>query len=190
MMEEKDYGKPEVIRQYIKACTSIGQRAPETNYLVGVNGIPLGKEFHATGTLAIRTITSMERHTVYMVVETKENFDIPLKSVMNISSLIGYHTTGAFASEFIKDFETCSRIVYAEIVDNFKFEDVFQPPTRAFLDFIAWADETYFFADKTIRYLGTVVRPYTAKKNSPTSSPEKYYAGMKRAMETKLWQVY
>lgn len=152
------------------------------------NGYTLGQQFHSTGMKVIESEINGKK-AVYVAVTTKEGINLPVKSLMGLSSLNGYETKGVFDSVSRNAGKKVVTKVKAEVVDGFGFERVFQPACRQLLDFIAVAEESAFFEGKIIIYLGRVVRPYESRKDSPATSSEVYKKGDKRAMAVHLWEV-
>lgn len=71
-----------------------------------------------------------------------------------------FHTTGQM--KVVKT-EIDGRIIVmkfkAEVVDGFRFQDVYQPTTRQLLSFIADANERKLFVGKTVRpYVAGLIR--------------------------------
>lgn len=176
-----------LVKSYLEAAKKAGMNEPKNN-TVGNNGYTLGQQFHSNGMKLVETEINGKK-TVYVAVTTEEGIDLSVKSLMGISSLSGYETTGEFESESREAGKKVVTKIKAEVVDDFDFERVFQPACRQLLDFIAEAEENGTFDGKTITYLGKVVRPYEAKKDSPATSFETYKKGDKRAMSVKLWSV-
>lgn len=154
--------------------------------VVGSNGYALGQEFTINGAAWVtRNINGQD--IGYAVFTTDEGAEISIKQVMGISSLTGYETSGSFPNESgAKMSEKTTDQVTAQVVEGFKFSNVFQPETRKFLDFLDKADEGKFNG-KTLTYLGIAVRPFVAKTNSSSKSSQKYIAGMQRTITVKLW---
>lgn len=177
----------ELVKSYMEAAKKAGMNEPK-NSTVGNNGYTLGQQFHSTGMKLVEAEINGKK-SVYVAVTTEEGIDLSIKSLMGVSSLSGYETTGEFESESREAGKKVVTKIKAEVVDNFDFEQCFQPSCRQLLDFIAEAEENSFFEGKTITYLGKVVRPYEAKKDSPATSFEAYKKGDKRAMAVKLWSV-
>ena len=180
----KDYNDSEIVKAYAVAAGKQVSDLKDSN--VGSNGYSLGQTFHTTG---MRVVPRTDAVSAYIAVTTSEGTDLSLRSLMGVSSLKGYETSGKFISEFDEKKQKTSREISAEVIDGFDFGDVFQPSCRQFLSFAAECEDTNFWAGKTVEYLGNVVRPYEAKKDSPASSFEKYKAGYKRAMSARLWSV-
>lgn len=176
-----------IVKSYLEAAKKAGMNEPKNN-TVGNNGYTLGQQFHSNGMKLVETEINGKK-SVYVAVTTGEGIDLSIKSLMGISSLNGYETTGEFDSESREAGKKVVTKVKAEVVDNFDFERVFQPACRQLLDFITEAEESAFFEDKIIIYLGKAVRPYEAKKDSPATSSEVYKKGDKRAMAVHLWEV-
>lgn len=177
----------ELVKSYMEAAKKAGMNEPK-NSTVGNNGYTLGQQFHSTGMKLVETEINGKK-SVYVAVTTEEGIDLSIKSLMGVSSLSGYETAGEFESESREAGKKVVTKIKAEVVDNFDFEQCFQPSCRQLLDFIAEAEENSFFEGKIITYLGKVVRPYEAKKDSPATSFEVYKKGDKRAMTVKLWSV-
>lgn len=190
-MSTKDsnvYNNSTIVKSYLEGAKECGKTV--TNSFVD-SWYYLGQEFHTTGELKVVKTEIDGRTVVYVALVTKEGYDLPIKSVMSISSLQGYETEGEFISESRgKDGRIIVMKFKAEVVDGFRFQDVYQPTTRQLLSFIADANERKLFVGKTVRYLGMAVRPYVARKSRVSPSHEMYDAGMKRAIPVRLWQVY
>ena len=161
------------------------ERAKLQEQVVGSNGYALGQTFTITGATWVQK--SINDNSVgYAAFTTEEGAELSIKQVMGISSLNGYETSGSFVNESGKDKTKPEKEqVTAHVVDGFDFSDVFQPSTRKYLDFLDKADQGEFNG-KTLTYLGVVVRPFVAKKDS-TSNGQQYKAGMQRTIAVKLW---
>lgn len=183
-------------KDYSSPSSSIVKEYNEKNANQGVKGeildkyfIPdLGQEFHATGKLRILTNGLDGYKIVWVGIETLEGYFIPIHQLLSPINLNGFYTEGRFISESIKRGKI-EKGFEAKVVSDFDFTKVFQPSSRGLLSFIAEADCNQIFKGCIFRFLGTVIRPYEARKNSPASSEEKYYAGMKRVRIKHLWEV-
>lgn len=171
-----------IVQSYLEAVKKTGMSELKNNTYT------LGQQFHSTGLKLVETEINGKK-SVYVAVTTEEGIDLPIKSLMGLSSLNGYEITGVFDSVSRNAGKKVVTKVKAEVVKGFDFERVFQPSCRQLLDFIAEADEQRFFDGKIITYLGMVVRPYEAKRDSPATSSEIYKKGDKRAMAVHLWEV-
>lgn len=190
----KDLSKSAIVSAYKQA---LGDKAEKLETkIIGNNGYSLGQEFHATGTLKVVEQEINGNKAVYVAVETTEGVDLSIKSLMGLSSLNGYHTqspegTEGFEHQWMdkaSDKEYKSKMVAPSVVEDFDFSEAFQPKSRNLLEFIAIAEEEELFKGKTIRYLGTVVRPYVAKKKSEGGF-EHFKEGANRTISVKLWSV-
>lgn len=196
----KDLNNSQMVQNLLAATNALGIRAPKDTTTVGTNGYTIGQQFHATGLKLIQN-DGTEPGSVkcaYVAITTKEGVDLSLKSVMSLSSLNGFETEGKFENHhLVMDKKTKKEIEIFDTVEadfgDEDFDRVFQPSTRNLLQFIAEAEgddqNAPFFEGKVITYLGRVVRPYTAKKDSESGSFEKYTRGMQRAMAVRLWAV-
>lgn len=185
----KDVKESKIATDFAAKCEALKMKNP-ADVLVGNNGYAVGQEFHATGALKIVESKIGDRTACYVAVETEEGVNLSIKSLMNISSLQGYHTEGTFVHQTMgKDKQIVDTQVSAEVVPDFSFDDVFKPTTRNLAEFIAQADTEQLFAGKTIRYLGNVVRPYKAKNDSPRDSFETWKTGYERTINQKLWEI-
>lgn len=187
-MAEKDFSSNQLVAAYKAACENANVAEPKNN-TVGNNGYALGQTFHCTGEVKPVEVEINGKKSVYMGVMTTEGTALSLKGLMNISSMKGYETEGEFINQTREAGKTIDNKVTAEVIEDFNFDRVAQPMTRAWLEYIAKVDETHYFNGKTITFLGTVVRPYVAKKDSPTTSFESYKKGDQRAMSQKLWAI-
>lgn len=178
----KDFSPPVVINQYFKA---VREGAKPLQYDM-VDSISLGQEFQATGELKVVEKIVDGTNYVYIAVETKEQIDIPVKNIMGVSSLSSFHTDGEYISESLDGDRLVENKVFAQVVDDFRVDDVYHATDSGFLDFVEYAARTKFFADKVIRYLGVAVRQVIARKDSPFLI---YKAGMRRTISKQLWEV-
>jgi len=184
-MQNKDFTTPVVILQYYKA----GEKGATLLKHDTVDSISLGQEFHATGVLKVVEKIVDGTNYVDIVVETKEKIDISVKSIMGLSSFKFYHTDGEYISESLDGDRLVEEKVFAQVVDDFRFDDVYHATIHGFIDYVAYAATINFFADKVIRYLGVAVRQYTARRDSPPNFVLKYKAGMRRVITKQLWEV-
>lgn len=156
---------------------------------VGNNGYSLGQQFTFTGKIGYKEQNINGTNTVYIVLFTEENTEISLMSLMGVSSLKGYELEKPVEVEFGTNQKKQTRTVKSELIDNFDFDDVWQPATRNFLELAAMiASGELPLAGKKATFLGTAVKPFRAKKSGEQNN-EKYVADMQRAIETKLWKV-
>lgn len=189
MEENKDAIVSQVYNDYAEACQEAGMKNP-SSVTVGTNGYYIGQEFNATG--KIKVVKNIDEKTgkmtsCWVAVETVEGVDLSLKSLMNVSSLNGYKTEGAYENVSRAGKNVNTDEVKAEVIEDFDFKEmVTQPKTRNWEQFIKLADTEKLFAGKKITYLGQVVRPYTAKEDVTTSF-DSYKKGDARAMVQKLW---
>ncbi|MBO5615174.1 MAG: hypothetical protein J5932_03500 [Prevotella sp.] len=187
----KDISHSSIINEYLNAVKAANTRQPVDPT---VKNLSLGQEFHTTGRLMVAKESVNGSLIAYIAVETKEGILLPIKSLMGISSLYHgtkepYYTEGEYVSESIDGNNKVEEIIQAKVVADFDFSKVFQPSTRQLLKFIEEVERHNFFEEKIIRYLGMVVRPYIAARNSSPASLDKYEAGMKRAIASQLWEI-
>lgn len=160
---------------------------------VGNNGYVIGQEFHLTGD--IKTVTNEINGVkqVYIALTTKEGTDLSLQALMGVSSLKGYvfdtdvdveFDTKDEAGSFVKK----SRKVRSDFSKG-DFNNVWMPETRNLLTLAGMIAEKHInLTNKTATYLGTAVKPITAKKRGEQNN-EKFKEGYARAIETKLWSI-
>lgn len=159
------------------------EREKLENQVIGSNGFALGQEFTITGAAWVERVIN-NQSVGYPVFTTEQGSEISIKQVMGISSLVGYETSGTFENESGTKGKLEIDHVTAQVVEGFDFADVFQPSTRKYLDFLDLADQGKFNG-RTLTYLGTVVRPFIAKKAGTGS--QTYPVGAKRTITVKLW---
>lgn len=160
---------------------------------VGNNGYVIGQEFHLTGD--IKTVTNEINGVkqVYIALTTKEGTDLSLQALMGVSSLKGYVFDADVDVEFdTKDeagsFVKKSRKVRSDFSKG-DFTNVWMPETRNLLTLAGMIAEKHInLTNKTATYLGTAVKPITAKKRGEQNN-EKFKEGYARAIETKLWSI-
>lgn len=151
---------------------------------IGTNGRQVGQTFTFTGELKFdcKVVDANGKVTaIYEGFGLSDGTYLSVKQYMGLSSLVGYNTSG--------EFEQTNGVKYkAEAVQDFNFEDCFQPETREYIPFLAWLDENrdFYAKGKTIRYLAFAVRPYEAKKAGEAFG-EKWKKGDTRCMTAKLW---
>lgn len=160
---------------------------------VGNNGYVIGQEFHLTGD--IKTVTNEINGVkqVYIALTTKEGTDLSLQALMGVSSLKGYVFDTDVDVEFDTKDETGSFVKKSRKVrSDFSkgdFNNVWMPETRNLLTLAGMIAEKHInLTNKTATYLGTAVKPITAKKRGEQNN-EKFKEGYARAIETKLWSI-
>ena len=187
-METKDFSSSKLVTDYFAALKDKGLQLPDFSREIGRNGYYPGQTFHAIGLVIVPATDTLP--TPYIGVETTEGVTLSVKSLMGLSSIRGYQLEGSYPSEFLtKEGEKATEQIEAAVINGFRFDEAFQPSTRNFLDFVAECEASKFFEDKTITYLGTVVRPFVAKKPSNPSFSEQYKEGFARCITAKLWSV-
>lgn len=158
---------------------------------VGNNGLAVGDTFELTGDInpAVEVKNADGKVTaVYIgLLQTDGNYR-SLQSMMGISSMRGYSLTES-AENHTRGKQNALQVetVTPEAMEGFDFADVWQPETRDLYDMAALIK-----ADPTIvkgkwQYGAFAVRQIVAKKDSSATSFEKYKAGDKRAMTSKLF---
>lgn len=200
MSNKKNYQENELVKKFLDkyAETRGADKAKEfVEKTVGNNGYSVGQTFSLLGTIDFKEQTINGTKTVYWYLPTKEGVDLSLMSLMGVSSLKGYSNepvevesytktgTGKNAPETMK-----TRTVTPEFTpDDDDFDAVWQPASRHLLTLVAMiADGEIDLKDKTVKFLGTAVKPIVAKKDGEQNG-ELYHAGYKRAIETKLWSI-
>jgi hypothetical protein len=160
---------------------------------VGNNGYVIGQEFHLTGD--IKTVTNEINGVkqVYIALTTKEGTDLSLQALMGVSSLKGYVFDTDVDVEFDAKDESGSFVKKTRKVrSDFSkgdFNNVWMPETRNLLTLAGMIAEKHInLTNKTATYLGTAVKPITAKKRGDQNN-EKFKEGYSRAIETKLWSI-
>lgn len=184
----KDFSSSKLVNDYFAAFKDKGLELPDPNREVGRNGYYPGQTFHATGLVIVPATDTLP--TPYIGVATTEGVTLSLKSLMGLSSVRGYHLDGSYPSEFLtKEGEKATEQIEASVISGFRFDKCFQPSTRNFLEFASECEANKFFEGKTITYMGTVVRPFVAKKASNPTFSEQYKEGFARCITAKLWGV-
>jgi hypothetical protein len=160
---------------------------------VGNNGYVVGQEFTLTGDIKTATNEINGTKQVYIVLTTKEGTDLSLQALMGVSSLKGYVFDTDVEIEFDGKDENNNSVKKSRKVrsdfDKNRFEDVWMPETRNLLTLAGMIAEKHInLTGKTATYLGTAVKPITAKKKGEQNG-EKFNAYYARAIETKLWSI-
>ena len=158
----------------------------QTLRTTGENGIDVGFEVEFTGeiNLSVPVVIDGKMTSTYIGVGTTTGRYISLARIMGLSALGKYKTEGEF------DHKTNGAItkVTAKVVEDFDFNESFQPTSRNLYEFAAFAKETNFFSGKGGKLLGKVVYPFNAKKKS-TLAFDKYDAYDPRCMTATLWKI-
>lgn len=155
---------------------------------VGNNGYTVGQTFTLTGEIAVKENEINGKTQVYIILKTKEGAELSLMSLMGVSSLNGYKFDKAYPVEFDVDGEKQTREVQSTMPEK-DFKQAWVIPTRNLLELAAMiADGTLPLAGKKAIFLGTAVKPYTAKQEGEQNG-EVYQARYARAIETKIWSV-
>lgn len=193
MANKKNYLENDLVKKFLADYKDARGKDYDQTRIVGNNGYSVGQSFKLTGEIEYKTTEINETKSVYWVLLAEGGVELSLMSLMGVSSLKGYCTdsTKEFPVEFYnaktKDKDT--RTVTATVESDFDFEDVWQPPTRKLLDLAGMiADGDLNLKGKTVTYLGTAVKDFTAKKDSEQNG-EKVKEGYKRVIETRLWSM-
>lgn len=193
MANKKNYLENDLVKKFLADYKDARGKDYDQTRIVGNNGYSVGQSFKLTGEIEYKTTEINETKSVYWVLLAEGGVELSLMSLMGVSSLKGYcvDNTKEFSVEFYnartKDKDT--RTVTATVESDFDFEDVWQPPTRNLLDLAGMiADGDLNLKGKTVTYLGTVVKDFTAKKDSEQNG-EKVKEGYKRVIETRLWSM-
>lgn len=160
---------------------------------VGNNGYNLGQTFTFTGKIENQKTKDANGNVtaIYPALETAEGVWLSVGSLMGISSLKGYLKEGEQGKhEWLdEDGEKQEKILQNEVVLNFDFSKVFNPPTRHLLSFVNMlAKGEYPIAGKKATYLGQVHRQFTAKKDGE-SFGESWEKGFARCASARLWAL-
>lgn len=160
---------------------------------VGNNGYNLGQTFTFTGKIENQKTKDANGNVtaIYPALETAEGVWLSVGSLMGISSLKGYLRDGEQGKhEWLdEDGEKQEKILQNEVVQNFDFGKVFNPPTRHLLTFVNMlAKGEYPIAGKKATYLGQVHRQFTAKKDGEAFN-ESWEKGFTRCASVRLWAI-
>lgn len=193
MANKKNYLENDLVKKFLEDYKDARGKDYDQTRIVGNNGYTVGQSFTLTGEIEYKTKEINGTKSVYWVLPAEGGIELSLMALMGVSSLKGYYTDNKeeFPVEFYnpKTKDKDSRIVTATVNSDFDFDDVWQPPTRNLLDLAGMILEGDLnLKGKTVTYLGTVVKPFTANKDSEQNG-EKVKAGYKRVIETRLWEV-
>lgn len=160
---------------------------------VGNNGYNLGQQFTLTGKIENQKTKDGDGNVtaIYPALETAEGTWLSIGGLMGVSSLKGYLKDGEQGKhEWLdEDGEKQVKTLQNELVANFDFGKVFNPPTRHLLTFVNMlAKGEYQIAGKKITYLGQVHRQFTAKKDGE-SFGESWEKGFSRCASVRLWAI-
>jgi hypothetical protein len=196
MDDNKRFIESQFVKDFLSVYAANGGKKTEAELLaknVGNNGYVIGQEFTLTGDIKTATSEINGAKQTYIVLTTEEGTELSLQTLMGVSSLKGY----VFGEDVVIEFDgkdenneavKKSRKVRADF-DKGDFENVWMPATRNLLTLAGMIAEKHInLTGKTASYLGTAVKPITAKKKGE-SNGEKFKEGYARAIETKLWQV-
>lgn len=103
-------------------------------------------------------------------------------------SASGYETSGAFEQQSGTTARTKTDTITAKVSDEYNSEDnfMFREYTNAWVLYYDLVKGVVKFPD-SIKFMGKVCRPWTAKKASPAASFEKYFVGAKRVSTLNVW---
>lgn len=175
----------------------------EINSNVGSNGHALGDEITFTGEIDFAVPFKNDKGEVistYIGAKTNTGTWFSIRKMMGVSSMKGYFTEGEFPhetgkkkfkaknSEELDSTYSCT-MVKAEVVDDFDFSDVYQPEDRNLYRFATMLKATNALQDVTIRYLGSIVKPYKAKSANPPTAFEFWFEDALRVIETPLFTI-
>lgn len=189
---KKNYQENELVKNFLADYKTDKGDDYDTTRTAGNNGYSVGQSFTLTGEIDYKRNTINGAKSVYWYLVTEEGAELSLMSLMGVSSPKGYcvDNTKEFSVEFLNsNKKKDSRNVSATVESDFDFSDVWQPPTRNILDLAGMiAEGDLNLKGKTITYLGTIVKEFTAKKDS-VQNGETVKEGYKRVIETRLWSM-
>ena len=172
-----------------KSCHTDEQVKNLEERTVGNNGYAIGQKFTLTGEADWKENTINGVKQVYWVLLTNEGAELSLQSLMGISSLKNYVLEGTVEVDYLDGKNVKTRTVAAEVMDGVTVDDLWMPKSRHFLTEVQNILEgVENLKNRTVTFLGTAVRPIVAKKAGEQNG-EKYAAGARRAIETRLWSV-
>lgn len=190
-MENKKFLENEFVKSFLAVYEKhhdAKQVAKLKERTVGNNGYTIGQVFTLTGEIATKENEINGVTQVYIILKTKEGAELSLMSLMGISSLSGYKFDKAYPVDFDIDGEKKTREVQSTMPEK-DFAKAWVIPTRNLLELASMiADGSLSLTDKKVTFLGTAVKPYTAKKDGEQNG-ESYQAGYNRAIESKIWSV-
>lgn len=193
MENKKNYLENDLVKKFLEDYKSATNKEYDQNRVVGNNGYTPGQTFVLTGEIAYKTTEINGTKAVYWYLAAEGGVELSLMALMGVSSLKGYITNADeeipvdYYDKKSKSKET--RTVRATVTADFDFEDVWQPASRNLLTLAGMiADGDLKLKGKTVTYLGTVVKPIIAKKESEQNG-ETVKEGYRRAIETRLWSV-
>lgn len=103
-------------------------------------------------------------------------------------SASGYETEGSFEQQSGTAKNLSTDIITAKVSEDYVSEDnfMFREYTNAWVLYYDLVNGVVQFPS-SIKFMGKVCRPWTAKKSSPAGSFEKYPAGAKRVSTLNVW---
>lgn len=190
---KKNYLENDLVKKFLEDYKSATNKDYDQTRVVGNNGYTPGQTFVLTGEIAYKTTEINGTKAVYWYLTAEGGVELSLMALMGVSSLKGYITNAEeeipvdYYDKKSKNKET--RTIRATVTADFDFEDVWQPASRNLLTLAGMiADGDLKLKGKTVTYLGTVVKPIIAKKESEQNG-ETVKEGYRRAIETRLWSV-
>ena len=194
-MNKRDYGDDsKFIKNYLSIYTINCEKNIDVMSIrerrVGCNGYTLGQKFILTGEIKTKISEIDGVKYVYIVLSTKEGIDLSLASLMGVSSLKGYVLDNDVEIQFLGDDNMImTRKVQSYLIKDFDFAQVWQPPTRNYLDLAAKiAEGDLNLVNAKVTYLGIAVKPFKTKKRGMHSG-EEFDVGFQRVIETHLWSL-
>lgn len=162
----------------------------------GDTGRAVGSSYTLTGEIdfAHKIVDdSGETLSTYEAIKTEDGEWISITQLLGISSLSGYTLSGketyVSREKANKKYPEIPQEVVCETVENLSIEDVWQPPTRIKLVFLAMLSENPdLLKGVKATFLGTIAKPFKARKDSP-SFGDQYIAGDRRVIIAKLWNL-
>lgn len=192
-VNKKNYLENDLVKKFLEDYKSATNKDYDQNRVVGNNGYTPGQTFVLTGEIAYKTTEINGAKAVYWYLTAEGGVELSLMALMGVSSLKGYITNADeeisvdYYDKKSKSKET--RTIHATVTADFDFEDVWQPASRNLLTLAGMiADGDLKLKGKTVTYLGTVVKPIIAKKESEQNG-ETVKEGYRRAIETRLWSI-
>lgn len=165
----------------------------EKNQNVGSNGMKLGDVITFTGEIDFNVPVTDAKGKItstYIGGKLDNGTYFSIKKLMGISSMRGYITTGELPHTTGKTEKDAKVVnIKAEVVEDFDFDNVFQPEDRNLFRFATMLKATNALENVSFRYVGTVIKGYEAKDKNPPEAFENWFAGAKRVMQSALFEL-
>lgn len=179
---EQINGMIEAINAARKGSNANAKEFEAPKNMIGNNGRMVGQTFTLTGELNL-AIPIAGTNNFYEGLALSDGTYLSVKRLMGLSSLKGYETSGTLEDSKGNKF-------VAQTTEDFDFEQVFQPASRDYVEFLIWIQQNLNeLKGRQIQLVAEVHRQIKTKKASTDFNGVTWKVGDTRVMSALLWKL-